>query len=289
MVGMGKAILAQSRSEIEPREAKRAIAKLLPLHEKKKPPESGDWLDRFHDEKGQSFSQYLKRRNKVGSVYPKLYLQQVGEFDDATANQIGDIADALARFFGLPTEELKPISLEELKPADFRTRSDSSRQLLTLPLLELLKSSRPSDAAAVLGLTAEDLYPGEGWNFVFGQASLDQRVGVWSTARFGSADSEGSELQLFRRRLIKLAWHETGHMFGIPHCIAYECGMNGCNSLEESERQLMEYCPECQAKIWWTNNYSPLKRAETLLELAEQEKWEAETKYWQQAIDKLKS
>lgn len=30
---------------------------------------------------------------------------------------------------------------------------------------------------AVLGLAALDLWPGEGWNFVFGQANLTERRG----------------------------------------------------------------------------------------------------------------
>jgi archaemetzincin len=31
----------------------------------------------------------------------------------------------------------------------------------------------------------EDLYPEPSWNFVFGQASLNERVGVYSFARYG--------------------------------------------------------------------------------------------------------
>ena len=53
-------------------------------------------------------------------------------------------------------------------------------------------------------------------------------------------------------RTAQTATHETGHMFGIRHCIAYECGMNGSNHAEERDRQPLEFCPECQAKLWWT-------------------------------------
>jgi archaemetzincin len=276
-----------AENQMDPRDIKRKIGKLLPLHERKKPPQPGDWLDQFPKEKGQSFIQYTKNRTPSRTAYPRLYLQQIGEFDHAMQEQIPDVADALSRFFGLPTLELDPLSLDDLSSTDFRERTGSPRQILTTKLLEKLKLSRPRDAAAVLGLTVEDLYPGDRWNFVFGQASLDQRVGVWSTARLGDTNEVDTGRKVLRRRLFKLAWHETGHMFGIPHCIAYECGMNGCNHLEESDRQLLEYCPQCQAKIWWTNHYNPLKRANALLEFAIRENWEEETKYWQQAIEKL--
>jgi len=37
-----------------------------------------------------------------------------------------------------------------------------------------------------IAFTASDLWPGPGWNFVFGLASLRERVGVWSIHRFGN-------------------------------------------------------------------------------------------------------
>ena len=95
----------------------------------------------------------------------------------------------------------------------------------------MLKPHRPIDAVAVLGLTAEDLWPGDDWNFVFGQASLSERVGVWSLHRNGNVDGSVDEQRLFLRRTLKTAVHETGHMLSIPHCIAFQCGMNGSNSL----------------------------------------------------------
>ena len=109
-----------------------------------------------------------------------------------------------------------------------------------------------------------DLWPGPGWNFVFGQASLKERVGVWSMARNGVAD--GDEACAGCARCARqTATHETGHMFGIRHCIAYECGMNGSNHAEERDRQPLEFCPECQAKLWWTLRLDPA-RAQRALE-----------------------
>ena len=65
-----------------------------------------------------------------------------------------------------------------------------------------------------------DLYPNPSWNFVFGEASLDDRVGVFSFARYdpafyGTATEDRSLLVL--RRSCKVLAHATKHMFGIQH------------------------------------------------------------------------
>jgi len=64
-------------------------------------------------------------------------------------------------------------------------------QLLTGDVLDLLKTRLPEDAFALLGVTMMDLYPDPNWNFVFGQASLRDRVGVYSFTRYAPQSSEG--------------------------------------------------------------------------------------------------
>jgi archaemetzincin len=99
---------------------------------------------------------------------------------------------------------------------------------------------------------------------VFGQAALRERVGVWSMARSGDPDESAESRLLCSLRTAKTALHETGHMFGIRHCIAYECGMNGANHDAERDRQSLEFCPECQAKLWWTLRIDPVNRSRQL-------------------------
>ena len=43
--------------------------------------------------------------------------------------------------------------------------------------------------------------------------------------------------------------HEIGHMFGIKHCIYYDCAMNGSNSYDESLGQSRYLCPVCLRKL----------------------------------------
>jgi hypothetical protein len=40
--------------------------------------------------------------------------------------------------------------------------------------------------------------------------------------------------------------------------------MNGSNHSEERDRQPLEFCPECQAKLWWTCRLDPLERSRGL-------------------------
>ena len=265
-------------------DAKRAIKLLEPLHEHKKPPQPGEWLavhGKDKGEQGQTFEEYLRGRKRTVEQYSKLYLLPLGTFGDVEQKMIDAVVDGMTCFFGLPTTQLKADPLDKLPKFAERDSAFGTRQLLSLYLIDtVLPPKRPKDAAALLGLTNVDLWPGEGWNFVFGQASLGTRVGVWSTARYGNSAGTEEERKLFFSRLLKVALHETGHMFGIPHCAAYECGMNGSNSLPESDRGVLEFCPECQAKLWWTNDYTPKKRCAAMLEFCKKHGLEDEAKYY---------
>ena len=120
------------------------------------------------------------------------------------------------------------------------------------------------DAFCILAITMEDLYPEPAWNFVFGQASLRDRVGVYSFARYDPAfyrelRAPGYDTLLLRRSCKVLA-HETGHMFGLAHCTFFNCLMNGSNHLAESDRRPLHLCPVCLHKLQWNIGFDVLDR-----------------------------
>lgn len=249
--------------------AREILKKLVPLHEKKRPNQPGDWLGE-HVESGQTFEQYVRGQGSpVAAKYKKLYVQPLGEFTVAQGEVLKQTADVLAAFFGMKLELMKDVKLEDMPESAKRINEHTKQpQWLTGYLMNsILKPRVAKDAAAVLGLTAVDLWPGMGWNFVFGQASLSERVGVWSMARNGNPEGDENERNLFLKRTLKTAAHETGHMLGILHCKLYECGMNGSNNRSESDRQPLEFCPECQAKVYWTCGAEPKRRLTELAEL----------------------
>lgn len=266
-------------------DARANLRKLRPLHERKKPAEAGDWLERYGSvEYGQTFDEYIRSRPRVCEKYTSLYVLPLGKFSESEEPLIAAVVEALGRCFGMPTTLLAEHPLVNVPEWGERQNGEGRRQLGTQYILEkVLPPQLPADAAALLSLTKIDLWPGQGWNYVFGMAALDNRVGVWSTARFGNPDGSEAERRQFFRRLLKIALHETGHMYGITHCIAYECGMNGMNNLAEGDRQALEFCPECQAKLWWTCDYPPEKRFAQLQEYYQRQGFTAEANYYTQA------
>jgi archaemetzincin len=148
----------------------------------------------------------------------------------------------------------------------------------------LLKPRLPKDAVAMIAFTAVDLWPGEGWNYVFGEASLKDRVGVWSMHRFGDPDASDDAFRLCLLRTLKTATHETGHMFSLPHCVLYQCNMCGSNSLPEADRQPLEMCPHCLAKLCYATGARPAKRFEQLIEFYKANHLKAEREFCEKSL-----
>jgi archaemetzincin len=261
---------------------------IKPLHTRKGRPEAGQWLA-THFELGQSFDAYRRSiANRPEGRRKILYIQPIGTIPMDRRGLIDDTSDLLGRFYGLTVRTLDPIDAAEI-PEKARRKHPvyGVEQIDSLYVLDLLKPRVPGDAFAVLGLTASDLWPNEAgrkWNFVFGQASLRDRVGVWSTCRLGDPRSEPAALRL---RILKVAVHETGHMLGIEHCTAYECGMNGSNSLQESDRQPLGFCPECEMKVWWACPVDPIRRYEQLASFASARRLDLESSRWRAAKARL--
>jgi hypothetical protein len=59
---------------------------------------------------------------------------------------------------------------------------------------------------------------------------------------------------------LKVLVHESGHMFGIRHCIHYECLMNGSNHLGETDASPVHLCPVCLRKLHHALKFDPVVR-----------------------------
>jgi archaemetzincin len=248
------------------------------LHTPIRPPQAGDWLAQ-HPEPGQTFDEYrASYPNRPMKGRTTIYLQPLGDFDATRDGLMTATADLLGLFYGVPVRMLERIKLAKV-PATARRHHPvwGDEQVLTGFVLGLLRRKMPGDAVAVLALTTADLWPGEGWNFVFGQASLRERVGVWSLYRLGDPVAESDTCL---RRTLKTAVHETGHMFGIWHCTRYECGMNGANHQAEADERPLWFCPEDEMKLWWACGVEPAARYRRLAEFAERHAMRREAEFW---------
>ncbi len=220
-----------------------------------------------HPERPQTFEDYMQSRpNRPGPLRTTLHLLPLGSLTAAQQPLLEAVAWLMRAHFGLPVETLPAKPLTDL-PADAQREFSGQRQVRSTWLLDtLLPPLRPAASVALLALTGDDLFPEPSWNYVFGQASLSRRVGVWSLARLGDAAADFATVQ---RRAVKTALHETGHMLGLRHCQAWACGMNGANSLPESDRQPIAFCCECEAKLWWACRLDPVPRLDSLVAAAE--------------------
>ncbi len=221
-----------------------------------------DWLW-DNKEGGQTFEEYTAGNPTVPTDERKvLYVQPIGKFNAQQSQVIKITSDYLEAFFGLAVKTL-PVKAApaKLKEPDQRMIDyPQHRQLRSGYFLETLPVALPKDAAALIAFTDEDLYPDSSMFFVFGQASLENRVGVWSLFRL----DDQATFDTFLRRTMKIAAHETGHMFSMRHCIKYECVMSGTNHLGETDRRPIDACPECMAKIAWMNKEKPVERYKRL-------------------------
>ena len=222
-----------------------------------------DWLASFN-EPGQTFDEYISANPTVPTDERKtLYVLPLGKFTDAQFDAIRMTSEYLQAFFGLQVVLLPKQTIDRpLHIKDSRiSRYGGNEQVRTGYVLDdVLRPLLKPDAAALIAFTNEDLFPDESMNYVFGQASLENRVGVWSLYRL----QDGADSQTFILRTIKIAAHETGHMFSMRHCRKYNCVMSGSNHLAETDSHPIDACPECMAKISWFSHVAPAERYQRL-------------------------
>jgi archaemetzincin len=234
------------------------------LFASKRPPGPGDWLT-LHPEHGQSFEDYVRARPaRPNAARDVIVLQPIGPFAPDEAELLETLRDYLTAFYQLETRIAEPLPLPLL---GMRARDMDGETIVQYraDLIEnALKPRLPPDAVAYLGITTSGLFADWAWEFVFGLASLDRRVGVFSLARYGAhvngePDTPAARRLTLRRAMMVMA-HETGHMFSLPHCAAYECLMNGAGSLEELDRGTPWLCPDCLRKLYFSIGFDFSKR-----------------------------
>ena len=261
-----------------------AMAKVEPFFKRMGKPQPADWLTAFHED-GQTFDQWLASSPTLPTPDRRtIYVLPLGDFTKQQKRIIKITAGYLEAFYGLPVSELKQRPLDAEFPNVRHSKLLGTRQVKTGYLLStVLPPLLPSDGAALIAFTDQDLYPDEAMSYVFGQASLDRRVGVWSLLRLKDASFER-----YLRRTIKIATHETGHMFSIKHCIAYECVMSGSNHIGETDRRPIDACPECMAKVSWLSGVDPVARYRKLAQFCEENGLEADARDFNKKAEALR-
>ena len=232
-------------------------------------PEPNDWLA-VHDEPGQTFLDFVKSRpNRPDARRNTIYLQPLDDFQNSKAPPIDKLVQFTKAFFAMNGEVLPLLATSSRRITTRINPYTRQEQLLTRDILRVLAENLPENAFCVVAITMRDLYPGPSWNFVFGEASLRDRVGVYSFARYDPqfyGINSSNRDYLILRRSCKVLAHETCHMFGIQHCIYFNCLMNGSNHLEESDRRPLHLCPVDLRKLHYSIGFDINQRYRNLLE-----------------------
>jgi archaemetzincin len=101
----------------------------------------------------------------------------------------------------------------------------------------------------VLLVCGTDLFT-EGVTSLFGLARPPSGVAVVSTARlenrfYGLPENEDDLID----RLVKEGAHEIGHLFSLEHCTDPECIMYAPFTLDDLDRKMRWFCPECRSML----------------------------------------
>jgi archaemetzincin len=232
---------------------------------KLKPPINGEWLF-HHKEKGQSFDEYTKENLTVFSALDSnIYLQPIGKFDSIQMKALGLTKEFISIFFQAKAILLPTVSDEIIPDTSRRTLNGNQQLNASYILHKYLGNKLPKDGKALLAITALDLYPKKEWNYVFGLASYEKRVGVSSIYRLQDEKLEESNFDLCLSRLINISTHEITHMLKVHHCTHAVCLMNGSNSMEETDKSPNRLCSQCQMKLLWHFKYDNKKRLNELI------------------------
>ncbi len=259
-------LIGACHSVSTPRNANKTeeLARITPLKSLDKPippPKAGDWLAE-HLETGQTFEEYMHRSPVAPNDSQNyIYLQPIGLFTDWQNKILQYTAQYVESFFQLKTIVLNPISDSLIPKGSRRMRTGGYEQLHTLFILDsILLKNMPKNAIVLMGITAKDLYPEDSWNFVFGQAYTERRVGVSSLFRYSDVPIDSTNYNICLERIIKTSAHEIGHMFSCLHCIHALCVMNGSNNMEESDAAPNLLCSDCLKKLSWNLHFDNPKR-----------------------------
>lgn len=218
------------------------------------PPRRGEWRSLFH-EKEQTFEAYARIANRKSPARSRFVLQPLGDRSPGV-DRMAEYAEA---FFGLPVRVEPALPLFDKAHVPTRDQYNSSM------ILDELAGIVPADALVFLGIADRDLFA-RGKKFVFGESSLDRRVGAFSLARLAGDD----------RRALKLMTHEAGHVLSIAHCVTHRCVMQGSNTLEESDGHPLHLCPADLRKLEWNTGVEREARYRRLREFYEKSGWTAD-------------
>jgi archaemetzincin len=171
---------------------------------------------------------------------------------------LGALAESLGRRTGLPVVIGAPVVAPR---ALWHPRR---RQLQAERVLDWLFYQRPPELWGVMAVTADDLSTTEE-EMIYGLANLRDRVAVVSLYRFAPelASDNPDTRQRAQEQLSRAAFHEVGHMLGLPHCERRGCLMGAIKHRDEIGPRTAP-CADCVRSLQRRLKAAPAPVMETL-------------------------
>jgi archaemetzincin len=150
------------------------------------------------------------------------------------------VADSLQGILRLPVDVLKPEPLPEEAFMEARNQHNA------MAIIRHLSNHHATRALKILGVTRKDLC-NPILTYVFGEAYMGGSAAVFSCYRlYLGPNAEFVSRELFLERVAKVALHEIGHTFNLPHCHTGRCVMRASNTLAELDDKLNYLCNYCE-------------------------------------------
>lgn len=169
---------------------------------------------------------------------PMIYFFPSDDIERLT--NLREIEESIENDFRFPVKRL-PASLT---PASFY---DAKRkQYHSTAILKELLHNLPPDTLKAVGIVSFDLFIPI-LTFVFGEAQLNGRLALVSTARLDQTFyGMPANVPLLHRRLIKEIKHELGHTFGLLHCGQKACVMSLAANVTDVDLKGLTFCKSCK-------------------------------------------
>jgi predicted Zn-dependent protease len=197
-------------------------------------PRAGEWRNVVR-EKAQTYEGFVASAPFRFTGSETVYILPVGSFSKDHRRLIGSSAAYMQQRLGVPVVILPDYAMSTVPQDGARLNPHTGQFQLSAPyMIENVIEKRASVGyAAVIALTAQDIWPGDDTNYVLGLATPQTRVALLSFARIWEG---GAEANKAADRFKKLIFHETLHTFGLAHETDVACVMNGYNSVAELDR-----------------------------------------------------
>lgn len=170
---------------------------------------------------------------------PTRPLLVVRPFDRVADDVLVVVSDSLQAMYRIPVEVGDPLPLPE------HAFMENRGQYNAMALIKHLNEFHADGCLRTLGIVSYDI-ANPILTYVFGEAYMNGVAAVMSYARLRpSSRPQDISRELLLERAVKVAIHELGHTFGIPHCHRERCVMKASNSLAELDEKLNYFCDYC--------------------------------------------